>query len=59
MFHDVDGLCEAMGGRKEFERRLDAIFTLPPKFTSTYYNTVIHEMREMQIMGFGQYAHGN
>jgi predicted alpha-1,2-mannosidase len=59
VFHDVEGLCAAMGGRKEFERRLDEIFTLPPKFTSTYYHTVIHEMREMQIMGFGQYAHGN
>ena len=59
VFHDVGGLCAAMGGRKEFERRLDEIFTLPPKFTSTYYHTVIHEMREMQVMGFGQYAHGN
>lgn len=59
VFHDVEGLREAMGGSKEFERRLDEIFTLPPTAEYSYYKQVIHEIREMQIMNFGQYAHGN
>ena len=59
MFHDIAGLMSAMGGREAFVRQLDAIFTLPPVFELGAYKTVIHEMREMQIVGFGQYAHGN
>lgn len=59
VFHDVAALVDAMGGKKEFERRLDEIFTLPPVAEYSYYKTVIHEIREMQIMNFGQYAHGN
>ena len=59
VFHDIAGLMAAMGGREAFVRQLDAIFTLPPKFELGAYKTVIHEMREMQIVGFGQYAHGN
>ena len=59
VFHDVPGLVEAMGGKREFERRLDEIFTLPPTADCAYYKTVIHEAREMQVMNMGQYAHGN
>ena len=59
VFHDVPGLMAAMGGEKAFEGRLDEIFTLPPIADCAYYKTVIHEAREMQIMGMGQYAHGN
>jgi len=32
---------------------------MPPTFDSSYYGEVIHEIREMQIAGMGQYAHGN
>jgi hypothetical protein len=32
---------------------------LPPVFDESYYGEVIHEIREMQIAGMGQYAHGN
>jgi putative alpha-1,2-mannosidase len=32
---------------------------LPPVFDDSYYGGVIHEIREMQIMNMGQYAHGN
>jgi putative alpha-1,2-mannosidase len=35
------------------------VFTLPPTFDESYYGEVIHEIREMQIAGMGQYAHGN
>ena len=59
VFHDVPGLVEAMGGPQEFERRLDEIFALPPTVNCSGYGRIIHEMREMQVMDFGQYAHGN
>lgn len=59
VFHDIAALVEAMGGREAFAARLDSIFTLPPVYDESYYKSVIHEIREMQIMGFGQYAHGN
>jgi putative alpha-1,2-mannosidase len=35
------------------------VFSLPPVFDDSYYGGVIHEIREMQIMNMGQYAHGN
>ena len=39
---------------------LDSVFIMPPDFGDySYYGTIIHEMREMQIAGMGQYAHGN
>jgi len=59
VFHDVAGLIEAMGGRKAFVRQIDDVFAQPPVIDTGAYKGVIHEMREMQIMGFGQYAHGN
>lgn len=48
-----------MGGKKQFIAKLDSVFTLPPIFDDSYYGQVIHEMREMQIVNMGQYAHGN
>lgn len=59
VFHDIEGLMELMGGKKVFAAKLDSIFMLPPKFDESYYGFVIHEIREMQIIGMGQYAHGN
>ncbi len=59
VFHDVAGLAELMGGRQAFVDKLDAVWTLPPTFDDSYYGQVIHEIREMQIAGMGQYAHGN
>ena len=59
VFHDIAGLVAAMGGRDAFNAQLDSIFTLPPVYDESYYRTVIHEIREMQIVNFGQYAHGN
>jgi predicted alpha-1,2-mannosidase len=59
VFHDVQGLIDLMGGRQAFVAKLDEVFTLPPVFDESYYRQVIHEIREMQIMNFGQYAHGN
>ncbi len=59
VFHDIAGLKNLMGGNEMFIRMLDSVFALPPVFDASYYGGVIHEIREMQIMNMGQYAHGN
>jgi len=59
VFHDPKGLMNLMGGKEQFVAMLDSVFVLPPKFDESYYGQVIHEIREMQIAGMGQYAHGN
>ena len=59
VFHDVQGLIDLMGGKKEFNNMLDSVFNVPPLFDESYYGFVIHEIREMQIMNMGNYAHGN
>ncbi|GAB3905889.1 GH92 family glycosyl hydrolase [Mucilaginibacter boryungensis] len=59
VFHDINGLIGLMGGKKAFVNKLDSVFILPPVFDDSYYQGVIHEIREMQIMNMGQYAHGN
>jgi len=59
VFQDVAGLAKLMGGNKKLEEKLDEVFSLPPIFDDSYYGQVIHEIREMQIMNMGQYAHGN
>jgi predicted alpha-1,2-mannosidase len=59
VFHDVQGLINLMGGQNKFVTKLDSVFSIPPVFDDSYYGGVIHEIREMQIMNMGQYAHGN
>ena len=59
VFHDVQGLIDLMGGNGMFIRMLDSVFNMSPVFDESYYRGVIHEIREMQIMNMGQYAHGN
>lgn len=59
VFHDPQGLIDLMGGEKEYINMLDSVFKMPPIFDDSYYGGVIHEIREMQIMNMGQYAHGN
>jgi predicted alpha-1,2-mannosidase len=59
VFHDINGLVKLMGGKEKFVSKLDSVFSLPPVFDESYYGEVIHEIREMQIMNMGQYAHGN
>ncbi len=60
-FHDMQGMINLMGGSKVFVSMLDSVFSTPPVFgkgVSTRGN-FIHEMREMQVIDMGQYAHGN
>jgi len=59
VFHDIQGLIDLMGGDKEFIEQLDNVFEMPPDFDDSYYGRTIHEMREMQIINMGNYAHGN
>ncbi len=59
VFHDPQGLIDLMGGKDTFNAMLDSVFILPPAFDDSYYGSVIHEIREMQIMNLGNYAHGN
>ena len=59
VFHDVEGLIMLMGGREHFNNMLDSVFNLPPIYDDSYYGFPIHEIREMQIMNMGNYAHGN
>ena len=59
VFHDPQGLIDLMGGKDTFNAMLDSVFNLPPVFDDSYYGGVIHEIREMQIMNMGNYAHGN
>ncbi len=59
VFHDPQGLIDLMGSKNEFCQMLDSVFALPPVFDDSYYGFTIHEIREMQIMNMGNYAHGN
>ena len=59
VFHDIQGLINLMGGKQSFVEQLDSVFSLPPIYDESYYGSVIHEIREMQIADMGQYAHGN
>ncbi|HCO68931.1 MAG TPA: alpha-mannosidase [Dysgonomonas sp.] len=59
VFHDPQGLIDLMGGKDEFNTMMDSVFNVPPLFDDSYYGFVIHEIREMQIMNMGNYAHGN
>jgi predicted alpha-1,2-mannosidase len=59
VFQDINGLMDLMGGKDYFVAKLDSVFEVPPFFDYSYYGIIIHEIREMQIMNMGNYAHGN
>ena len=59
VFQDIQGLIDLMGGKNNFIGKLDEVFEMPPKFDDSYYGFTIHEIREMQIVNMGNYAHGN
>lgn len=59
VFHDVEGLITLMGGPDRFTAMLDSVFVVPPLYDCSYYGFPIHEIREMQVMNMGNYAHGN
>lgn len=59
VFHDVEGLADAMGGKEGFAKMLDSVFVVPPIYDDSYYGVRIHEITEMQVADMGNYAHGN
>jgi predicted alpha-1,2-mannosidase len=59
VFHDVQGLVDAMGGEESFAQMLDSVFVVPPIYDDAYYGFRIHEIAEMQVADMGNYAHGN
>ena len=59
VFHDIAGLVETMGGRDAFNEKLEWVMTSAPTVDTGTYGWMIHEMREMQYIPLGQYAHGN
>ncbi|GJM63240.1 GH92 family glycosyl hydrolase [Persicobacter diffluens] len=59
VFHDIEGLMKLMGGEDAFVAKLDEVFEMPPHYDASYYGFPIHEIREMQIVNMGNYAHGN
>ena len=58
VFHDPKGLSRLMGGRSQLVQMMDSVFVLP-SYLGMRSRGMIHEMREMQVMDMGQYAHGN
>jgi predicted alpha-1,2-mannosidase len=59
VFHDVNGLIGLMGGKENFVKKLDAVFSEPNTVNVGTYKRKIHEMTEMEVAQTGQYAHGN
>jgi predicted alpha-1,2-mannosidase len=57
--HDPQGLIDLMGGREAFVAKLDRMLELPPHFEAGTYGGEIHEMTEMAVADFGQYAQSN
>ena len=58
VFHDPQGLIDLMGGTTVFNHMMDSVFVMP-SYLGMESRDMIHEMREMQVMNMGQYAHGN
>jgi predicted alpha-1,2-mannosidase len=59
VFHDIQGLIDLMGGDKNFNAKLDSVFSVPNTVKVGTYGNMIHEMTEMVMANMGQYAHGN
>ena len=59
VFQDIQGLINLMGGNKNFNAKLDSVFSVPNAVKVGTYGGMIHEMTEMVMANMGQYAHGN
>lgn len=59
VFHDINGLMDLMKGEKNFNAKLDSVFSEPNRVNVGSYKSMIHEMTEMVMANMGQYAHGN
>ncbi|HEY9533926.1 MAG TPA: glycoside hydrolase family 92 protein, partial [Mucilaginibacter sp.] len=59
VFHNIQDLINMMGGKANFDAKLDSVFSEPNKVKVGTYRGMIHEMTEMVAANMGQYAHGN
>jgi len=59
VFHDVQGLINLFGGPDKMTTKMDSVFSAPNVIKPGTYGDIIHEMKEMEISGMGQYAQGN
>jgi predicted alpha-1,2-mannosidase len=57
--HDPAGLMSLVGGSNALLMKLDEMLSLPPRFNVSGYSVEIHEITEMAVADFGQYAHSN
>ncbi len=57
--HDPVGLMNLLGGQEALTAKLDEMLSLPPRFACGGYSQEIHEITEMAVADFGQYAHSN
>ena len=57
--HDPLGLANLLGGKIAMVAKLDRLFAQPPTYHPGGYGGVIHEMREMAAVPFGQCALSN
>lgn len=56
---NLGALSELHGGPEKLLDKLHALFVEPGEFRVGSYKVEIHEMREMRMLGLGQYAHNN
>ena len=59
VFQDINGLVKLTGGKENFTKKLDSVFSVPNRVNTGSYGGMIHEMTEMVMANMGQYAHGN
>ena len=57
--HDPQGLAALFGGPGQLCQKLDAMLAAPATYEVGTYPREIHEMTEMALAGFGQYAQSN
>ena len=55
----MQGLINLYGSDEAFTAKIDSVFTVPNVIRPGTYGGMIHEMKEMELAGMGQYAHGN
>lgn len=52
-------LTQLHGGPEKLWKKLKSLFEVPGDFRPGSYRDEIHEMKEMRMLGLGQYAHNN
>ncbi|MBQ4510061.1 MAG: GH92 family glycosyl hydrolase [Clostridia bacterium] len=57
--HDIEGLAKLYGSKENFLKKLDEVFTIPPKYRVHGYGGEIHEMTEMAQADLCQFAISN